>query len=103
MVSLLYFPVCAPAKPGYTLKANTEYLAGPGTAEGQIPQFEEAVSACDHTSNCVALNSYGYYVFGNRSVVAYQPRSGLCVYVKDEGKSCHKTCRSILVYLRILQ
>ena len=79
--------VCAPAKLGYTLKANTNYQSGPGTAEGQIPRFEEAVEACSHTSNCVALNSYGYYIFGNASVVTYQPTSGLCVYVKNEGET----------------
>jgi len=80
-------PACAPAKKGYTLKADTNWVKGSGTTESQTTPGA-AEQKCTADPECVAWNSFGYVISGKRDSVSYIPYKTLCVYVKDPPPAC---------------
>ena len=80
--ALCLLAACAPAKKGYTLKADTNWVKGSGTTESQTAPGA-AEQKCNADPDCVAWNSFGYVISGKRDSVSYIPYKSLCVYVKD--------------------
>jgi hypothetical protein len=83
--------VCAPSKPGYTLKVNTTWNGNPQlTVTTQAGSPSKAEETCNSSKDCIAWNSQGYVIEGERAAVTYEPLAyqSLCLYVKDLFGKC---------------
>jgi hypothetical protein len=87
--ALLVYPAfaqtkCAPAKAGYTLKADTNWKKLAGSTEAKVTPAE-AEKMCNSNAGCLAWNNFGYYILasGGPSALSFSPYVGLCVYVKS--------------------
>ena len=75
---------CAPAKAGYTLRANTNWNKLAGSTGAQTTPAE-AEKMCNSNPSCLAWNSLGYYIIASSAsaTLSYSPYTGLCIYVKN--------------------
>jgi hypothetical protein len=95
--------VCPTAPPHYNLRSNMNWNGGAGTSGGHTSP-QEAQRICNSNPKCIAWNSYGYYLIAEPSFsLTFSPYGGLCVYVKDAGKSvCYRLtgrgCKQTIVH-----
>jgi len=76
---------CAPAKAGFTLRADTNWGKLAGAKESQTTPAE-AEKICNATPSCLAWNSFGYYIIASSGSLSFSPYTGLCIYVKNPTK-----------------
>jgi hypothetical protein len=75
-------PPACPQKRGYKALADTNWKGSTVTKESQTTA-ENAQRICNLDANCVAWNSFGYYILGQPFDVTYTPYQGMCTYVKE--------------------
>eukprot|EP00775_Hariotina_reticulata_P004920 gene4920-5163_t len=78
-----------PDKPGFVVKANTNWIKGSQTKESQT-QPANAEQICKLDANCLAFNNYGYYILKAADTdatlaaagIKLQPYDDMCTYIK---------------------